>query len=112
MATVHARHPFTHVWRNERRVEQRTRIQGERADQGGSEGWPAERLAGGRWDRRYRAWTAAFDRLPREEEHIVDGIDNADMTISSVEHEQLPPYAGIVSLLCRRTRAVRTGAVR
>ena len=106
MPLVAPQHPVVHLWRDDRGTEQSTRLLAVREDTGGSEGYPAERIAGGRWDRRYRAWTAAFDREPREEEQVVDGIDNAELIISSVEHEQLPPYAGIVSLLCRRTGAV------
>ena len=106
MPLVAPKHPAVHLWEDERGQEQSTRFLAVREDTGGSEGYPAERLVGGRWDRRYRAWADAFDREPREEERVVDGIDNAELIITSVEHEQLPPHAGILSLLCRRTGAV------
>lgn len=106
MPLVAPKHPIVHLWEDDRGEEQSTRLLAEREDTGGSEGYPAERLIGGRWDRRYRVWAVSFDRAPREDERVIDGIDNAELIISSVEHEQLPPYAGIVSLLCRRTGSV------
>ena len=100
-----AKHPFLYVWLAADGRERTVRILGERTDEGGSEGYPAERQVGGRWDREYRAYADSFPERPTEEGRVVDGIDDAEMPISSVEAVQLPPYPVIYSLRCRRLGA-------
>ena len=98
---LRAVHSFVYRW-EEGGVARTVRVRGERTDGGGSEGYPAERQVGGRWDRTYRAYARAFPVRPNEDGTVVDGQDDAELAVSSVESVVLPPFAEVLDLRCRR----------
>lgn len=79
----------------------------ERRDGGGSEGFPAERVAGGRWDREYYVRSESFPagRIPGETWNVLD--DGVLLAISSVDEEDSVSRRIVLRISAYRSKSVR-----
>ena len=77
----------------------------ERRDRGGSEGTPAEAVAGGRWEREYFVRADAFPAEVRPDETWKVLDDGSELSVSSVEEEASVSRAVDLRIAAYRSKA-------